>query len=72
MEVISCGKLGFVACDTPCGVGVVVLFPCGIGKRCVWVSLYAIKLYLSPRVQCNFSETSKDIYLHCCFVVLSL
>ena len=33
MEAISCGKLGFVACGTPCGVGVVVLFPCGIGKR---------------------------------------
>ena len=50
MEAISCGKLGFVACGTPCGVGVVVLFPCGIGKRYVCVRLCVLKLYLTPHL----------------------
>ena len=33
MKAICCGRLSFVACGTPCGVGENVLFPCGIGKR---------------------------------------
>ena len=48
MEAISCGRLSFVACGTPCGMGENVLFPCGIGKGGGCVSWYAIKLYLSP------------------------
>ena len=48
IEAISCGRLGSIARVTPCSIGDRVLYPFGIGKRCVCVNLCVIKLYLTP------------------------